>query len=274
MRVFRAAIGVLGELLVTAGVIVLLFIAWQTGYSVMIEGRAQTEVVQQLEEQLGQGDTAVLPELPEAPLVDTPAPTLDDGSVMAIIRIPKLGKGWARPVYEGISLPVLAKGPGRYPHSAMPGQVGNMAIAGHRNTHGHPFFDIDQLGVGDPIVIETRSSYVVYRVARWVIVSPTESDVVAPVPQKPSAKPTEAWLTLTTCHPKFSPTQRYIVFAKLDRVVPRKAGPPPEVRALERFGPAEVASDGVEVAGVDALGVDVDDAVAAVPFRRAAREAA
>ena len=104
-----------------------------------------------------------------------------------------------------------------------------MAIAGHRTTHGHPFFDLDALVEGDVVIIETRQSYVVYRMARSTVVRPSQSEVVAPVPQKLGAKPTEAWLTLTTCHPKFSAAQRLIVFAKLDRVVPRSEGAPPEM---------------------------------------------
>ncbi len=240
MRIFRSALGVLGELLVTAGVIVLLFVVWQVGHSVVIEARAQAGVVAEIEQQFAEGAEPGLPELPTGPLVGGAQPTLDDGAVMAIIRVPRFGADWARPVYEGITLGVLDKGPGHYPHTALPGQIGNMAIAGHRNTRGHPFFDIDQLVAGDVIVIETRSSYVVYSVARSIIVSPAQSDVVAPVPQKPGTKPTEAWLTLTTCHPKFSPTQRYITFAKLARVVPRADGPPAELKAPLAVGSAPV----------------------------------
>ncbi len=227
MRVFRATLGVIGELLVTAGVVVLLFVVWQVGYSSLIEGRAQAGVVAELEA-LGPDGTS-LPELPEGPLVGGVAPTLDDGSIMAIIRIPRFGTDWARPVYEGITPGTLAKGPGHYPRSSMPGQIGNMAIAGHRTTHGHPFFDLDALVEGDVVIIETRQSYVVYRMARSTVVRPSQSEVVAPVPQKLGAKPTEAWVTLTTCHPKFSAAQRLIVFAKLDRVVPRSEGAPPEM---------------------------------------------
>ena len=238
MRFLRATLGVLGELLVTAGVVVLLFVAWQVGYSSLIEGRAQAGVVAELE--ASSPDGSALPELPDGPLVAGTAPSLDDGAIFAIIRIPRFGADWARPVYEGITQGTLAKGPGHYPRTALPGQIGNMAIAGHRTTHGHPFFEIDALVDGDVIVIETRQSYVVYRMARSTIVRPSQSEVVAAVPQKLGAKPTEAWLTLTSCHPKFSAAQRYIVFAKLDRVVPRSEGAPPELTAAP--APAALSS--------------------------------
>lgn len=241
MRIVRGVLGVVGELLVTAGVIVLLFVAWQVGYSSLIEGREQAGIAARLQQELAQGSTT-LPELPEGPLVPGAAPSLDDGAVIAIIRVPRFGTDWARPVYEGISTDVLARGPGHYPRTALPGQVGNMAIAGHRTTHGHPFFDIDALVAGDVIVIETRTSYAVYRMVRSTIVRPSQSEVVAPVPEKLGAKPTESWLTLTSCHPKFSAAQRYIVFAKLDRLVPRTAGPPPELTATPAAAAAAPAA--------------------------------
>jgi hypothetical protein len=69
-----------------------------------------------------------------------------------------------------------------------------------------------------------------------------QSEVVAPVPEKLGAKPTESWLTLTSCHPKFSAAQRYITFAKLDRIVPRTAGPPPELTAAPAAAAAAPAA--------------------------------
>ena len=93
---------------------------------------------------------------------------------------------------------------------------------------GSPFLDLDQLRPGDPIVVETRDSWFVYRVLRRLtgdppsgipgqeIVRPTDVDVIAPVPNSPGAEPTASYLTLTTCHPRFSARQRLIVHAVLD----------------------------------------------------------
>ena len=95
--------------------------------------------------------------------------------MFAILRIPRLGAGWAKPVYEGISLDVLAKGLGHYPNTQLPGQVGNIAIAGHRAGHGNPLINIDAIQTGDVLVIETRDAYLVYRAVRHTIVPPTRA---------------------------------------------------------------------------------------------------
>ena len=65
-----------------------------------------------------------------------------------------------------------------------------------------------------------------YAVERHDIVAPTAVEVVAPVPEKPGARPNAAYLTLTACHPKYSAAQRYVVFAKLVRTYPRAGGLP------------------------------------------------
>jgi sortase A len=129
-------------------------------------------------------------------------------------------------VLQGTDHDTLTAGVGHYPGTAMPGGVGNFAVAGHRTTYGRPFHDIDRLAQGDTIVVETRTSYVVYAVDRHVIVTPDHVEVTAPVPQHPGVRPTQRWMTLTACHPKYSASQRYIVFARLVRTIPRAEGLP------------------------------------------------
>jgi sortase A len=114
----------------------------------------------------------------------------------------------------------------------MPGQVGNFAVAGHRTTYGRPFHNIDLLQKGDIIVVETKSDYVVYAVGRQVIVTPEHVEVIAPVPQRPGVKPAQAWMTMTSCHPKFSARERYIVFAELVKSIPRAKGLPESYMAV------------------------------------------
>ena len=108
-------------------------------------------------------------------------------------------------IVEGIGDEDLARGPGLYPHSPMPGQAGNVAIAGHRNSHGAWFLNLHLLEAGDEIVIESpigryryevESTFVVSRDA-WEVVEATEEPV----------------LTLTTCHPIGSVQQRLIARA-------------------------------------------------------------
>ncbi len=224
MNRVRTAVSVLGELLITAGVVVLLFVVWQLGYVAQVDSQAQAGVVSELEQQFTQGTLAPTP---------TAAPDdgeLADGSVFAILRVPRLGgPTWAKPVYEGVGNATLAKGLGRYPTSQLPGQIGNTAIAGHRAGHGNPLIDIDAIKPGDVMIVETRDSYAVYRAERSKIVPPTQTDVIAPVPGQSGAVPTKAYLTLTSCDPRFGSTNRFIVWAALDRVIPRSEGLPPEL---------------------------------------------
>jgi sortase A len=97
----------------------------------------------------------------------------------------------------------------------MPGAVGNFAIAGHRTTYGKPFNRIAELQVGDPIVIRTQHAWYVYTVTSTEIVDPGQVGVIAPVPDKPGATPTARMITMTTCTPMYSASQRYVVHGEL-----------------------------------------------------------
>jgi sortase A len=121
------------------------------------------------------------------------------------IRIPKLGL--VHPIYEGVTLTVVDHGPGHWPGSAMPGQVGNAVFAGHRVTHSHPFRNLDRLVPGDEIVFVTATGTSTYRMTKQEIVRPTDTWIVTPTPT-----PT---LTLFACHPPGSAAQRIVVRADL-----------------------------------------------------------
>ncbi len=244
MRVVRGVVGVVGELAITAGVLLLLFVVWELGFVAVTTNRAQAATVESLERQFAQATppttpsgsptgsptgTATTPGTTQSP-TQSPTPALS-GDVFAILRIPRLGAGWAKPVYQGVGADVLAKGIGHYPDTQLPDAVGNAAFAGHRAGHGNPLIDIDTIQPGDAIVVETASAYVVYRAVRSEIVPPTDVSVLAPVPEQPGVVPTEAWLTLTSCEPKYGSTNRFIVFAKLDRSVPRDQGLPADALA-------------------------------------------
>ncbi len=114
----------------------------------------------------------------------------------------------------------------------MPGQVGNFSFAGHRVTYGKPFNRIAELVPGDKVIIETVNTYYVYTIVSSEIVLPTDVRVVLPVPNQPGAKPTQAMLTMTSCHPEFSSRERYVQHAVLDQTLPRAGGLPPEVLAV------------------------------------------
>ncbi|MGI8681140.1 MAG: class E sortase, partial [Mycobacteriales bacterium] len=130
-------------------------------------------------------------------------------------------------IVEGVARGDLRRGPGHYPGSAMPGQVGNFAVAGHRTTYGAPFGRLDELRPGDAIVLETRASWLTYRVTGTRVVAPNEVAVTAPVPDAPGRQPTQASLTLTTCNPRYSARQRLVVFGLLAKTVPNAGGSAP-----------------------------------------------
>lgn len=139
----------------------------------------------------------------------------------AVIRIPRLGL--VAPVAQGVGKSgVLDKGyVGHYPRTAQPGQAGNFALAGHRNTHGEPFRYINRLRRGDRIAVETRDAVYTYTVDRTLArTSARDSGVIAAVPRsnvKPYAGYTTAgsYVTLTTCTPEFTSRYRLVVWGKL-----------------------------------------------------------
>lgn len=153
-----------------------------------------------------------------------PAPQAGEG--FGILHIPALGDDWSWVVVEGVDDQDLARGPGHFPETALPGEIGNFAVAGHRATHGEPFADLDRLQETDPIVVETVAGWLVYEVT-WVrILSPSATEVLAPVPGHPGEKASQRTMTLVTCHPRWSSSERLVVGAQLVERRTVEAGPP------------------------------------------------
>lgn len=223
-RVVRGAVHGLGELFITLGVLLLLFVAWQLWWTDIAAGQTQRALTHTLEREWGQ---------PQAPHPSGKVSSVDlkeipMGDAFALIRIPRFGHDYVRPILQGVDLDILDEGVGHYPDSAKPGEVGNFAVAGHRVTYAKPFNQIAELKNGDAVVVETRDTWYVYRVQSHVIVTPDRVDVVAPVPEHPGQKPTERMMTMTACHPKFSARERYVVFSKLETVLPKTGGAIPD----------------------------------------------
>jgi sortase (surface protein transpeptidase) len=231
---WRVLVRGVGELLVTAGLIVLLFVVYEVYVTDLLNDRTQDQLTQQIHDQWD--DAAAVPVAPEV------------GQPLAVLHIPRLGTDYARVVLEGTAEDQLSRGPGHYVGTALPGQPGNLALAGHRVGKGSPFLDADQLRPGDPIVVETADSWFVYRVLGdpdtgdyttdpsgipgQQIVRPTDVAVIAPTPGAVGVAPSAAYLTLTTCHPKYSARQRLIVHAVLDGGAISKADTPDGPPAL------------------------------------------
>jgi sortase A len=201
---------------------VLLFAAYEVWGKTAIVGAHQEDLNRQLSQQWdgepAQPNPSVAPST--APSAKVP-PAQPAGKAIARIYIPKMKKQWA--VVQGVAPADIRYAPGHYPSTVMPGEVGNFSVAGHRTRA--IFWDLDQLKVNDLIVVETSAQWHVYKVTLSHIVSPTAVQVVAPVPNQPGVAPTEAFLTLTTCNPKFDNYQRLIVHAKLDRSQPHSQKP-------------------------------------------------
>lgn len=130
---------------------------------------------------------------------------LADGDALGTISARAIGLD-ARMV-EGVSPSALRRGPGHYPDTALPGERGTVALAGHRTTYGAPFRRLDDLEPGARISLELPHGRWTYKVERTRIVPPTATWVTRRVGYD--------HLVLTACHPLYSATHRIVVFARL-----------------------------------------------------------
>ncbi len=227
IKIIRGA----GWSFIWVGVYLMGFVAYQLWFTNILTSRDQSALAASLPENFA---NAVIEEVPYQPAViielgdDPPAPSPPDptrillqesegpvGDAFAQIRIPKIDLDVT--VVEGVRRRDLKKGPGHLSGSPLPGQPGNSVLSGHRTTYGAPFGDLNDLAPGDRIEVETAVGIHIYEVREApdecrdedgdCIVRPTDLWVTEPREG--------AWLTLTTCHPKFSARKRLIVFAEL-----------------------------------------------------------
>ncbi|MGI5350017.1 class E sortase [Streptomyces sp. CA-250714] len=216
----------IGEVFITCGVLMLLFVAYQLWWTNVLADQQAGGAADKLHQQWDEhkpGD-GMDPE--------RKAGAFKPGEGFAIIHIPKIDI--SRPIAEGISKPkVLDKGMvGHYDEkplkTAMPwDKKGNFALAGHRNTHGEPFRYINRLEPGDEVVVETQSKYYTYKVTRQLpSTSPSDTGVIDPVPPKSGYTKPGRYITLTTCTPEFTSKYRLIVWGKMVDERPRSKGKP------------------------------------------------
>jgi sortase A len=234
----RRAIAGIGRTLVTLGLLILLFVVYQLWGTGIFTARAQESLKNTFQQELRQNQaendtvgpvpttvgtakptgttsTTVVYSNRLSPLV-TPA----EGAVEGVIKIPRIGITFY--YVEGTSRDDLKKGPGHYPGTPLPGTIGNAAIAGHRTTYLHPFWGLDDLKVGDDIIIQTTAGTTFdYQMYAQLIVKPTDVWVVDNTPGPE--------LTLTACNPKGSAAQRIVIKAKL---APAKSAKPTKPRPL------------------------------------------
>lgn len=242
-------VGILGELLILAGALLALFVVWQLFYTdVQSERvqRAEVEETEWLEPSVIDGvvaeeipDDGFIPEHMKMRGIDPPAMEYPGFTeAFASMMVPRWGEDYIKMVHEGVTRPDVLDplGIGHYPsekwNTVMPGETGNFALSAHRTTYGKPFADVSELEEGDSLIFQTKDAWFVYKVERWKIVYPDEVEVIAPMPDQPGVAPDDRYITLTTCHPKFSAAERWVVHGRLDYWAPTGHGIPEELVEL------------------------------------------
>ena len=231
-----SAIGILGEVLITAGVVSFLFLGWQLWFNDLVVGAQQNSAGANL----AKGWTGSIPNHTQVnpvpkdygePIVET-APK--DAVQFAVMYVPRFGPNYVRSISEGVSTTAVLNenGIGHYPGTQMPGQLGNFAVAAHRTTHGAPFNLIATLRVGDKIYVQTKDGYFTYEFRGLEYVRPTGVGVLDPVPQDAGATPTNRVLTMTSCNPMFEATERIIAYAAMTSWQPTSAGAPAPIASV------------------------------------------
>ncbi|MEU8587949.1 class E sortase [Streptomyces sp. NPDC048664] len=256
----RRALWTGGEVLVTVGLVLMLLVVHQLWWTNREARRGADRKVEALERQWGEGrggpksgepggysgassDSGTLNTYGSSGSSGSPGPRGPAGSpdssrrggplrpavseAYAVLVVPRLSL--RAPVAEGVGkADVLDKGyVGHYPGTAQPGQAGNFALAGHRNTHGEPFRHLDRLRRGDTVTVETGAASYTYVVDQVLPrTSAADGGVIAPVPRSrvaPSYGYSRAgrYLTLTTCTPEFTSRYRLVVWGTLVSARPR-----------------------------------------------------
>ena len=206
-------LALLGLVLLAATLAVSGFLGWQVYGTTWLARSAAAESVAQLRDQWAAATPTAPDEQGEPPAEVVPAA----GEAAWILRIPTLDVEW--PIASGVEAGLLQQAVGWYPSTALPGQVGNFALAGLRLTHGAPFADLLSLEVDDEVIIETPLATYTYRITlppAQLTVHRDDSWVLEPVPGKPDLAPTEAILTLTTHEDLIDTPDRAVGFGVLD----------------------------------------------------------
>lgn len=268
MRLARVLSGV-GRLLIWAGALVLLFVAYQLWGTNLAEARAQGGLEDDFAALLESSATTTSTTTTTSTVVDddtttttttavsAPPPPVE-GEAVARIVIPRIGVD--KIVVSGVSRDDLKRAPGHYPGTPLPGQAGNAAIAGHRTTYGAPFHRVDELEPGDEILVTTLQGSFRYEVFGSEIVLPSAVEVVQ--------DQGDDRLTLTSCHPKFSARQRIIISARLvDEPAP--APPPRPAEPTDELADEPLDDDPAPAAsGPEIETLDGDDTRTAGPALR------
>ncbi|TDW30225.1 sortase A [Cryobacterium psychrophilum] len=238
VRVF----GVIGELLITGGVLVMLFIGWQLWWNDMIVAREQSRAAAAIstgwiDEARQHSEQDAAPAAPGEPGYGNPVVATAPGNAQpfAVLYVPRFGADYHRTVAEGTGRNVLNSttlGIGHYPDTQMPGEVGNFAVAAHRSAYGGGMHLINELQLNDAIYVQTADGYYTYRFRDMEYVAPSRIEVLSPVPNAPGVAPLDRIITLTSCNPLYSTAERIIAYGVLESWKPISAGAPAELAPI------------------------------------------
>ncbi|BAR07465.1 sortase family protein [Scardovia inopinata] len=221
-RFFASLAGFIGEILITAALIVGFYIVWQVWWTGVLSQKEQaqddqTQTSSWTSAKSSSGYTIAPAYQPGTAPVEKGAYVT--GKVIAKIYIPRFGAKWSRNIVEGTSLQQLnMHGLGHYSQTQRAGAVGNFAVAGHRAGYGEPLAHVDQFTSGDKIVVRTQNYWYVYQYTGHEIVEPADIRVVYPVPNHPEQTAKDRLITLTTCEPRYAyitAAHRWITYGKL-----------------------------------------------------------
>jgi sortase A len=234
-----SVVGVLGEVLITAGVLVLMFLGWQLWLQDIIVGAQEhDQAIKQSQEWSSSKAVTTPAGSTTVPVAKAPA----NAVVFAHLIVPRWNQPgqprYIRTIAQGVGASaVLNKNNlGHYPTTQMPGEVGNFAIAAHRSAYGGNLHLIHELHVGDHIFVEMPAGWYQYSFRNLQYVQPTEVGVIDPVPEVPGVQPVDRMITLTSCNPFYSTAERIIAYGDFDKFFPRDTSKPAD------GAPAEIAN--------------------------------
>jgi LPXTG-site transpeptidase (sortase) family protein len=221
-----ATISVIGEILITVGLVLALFVVYSLWWTNVVADRHEKQAAAKVRQQWAQS----------APN-DPPAKSLDTKDGIGFLHVPAMGKNYEVLVKKGTSTEVLNEGVAGYytdpTPAAMPwAPAGNFTLAAHRDGHGAKFHNIDKINVGDPVVFESKDTWYVYKVYK-ILDQTSKYDVAVTdqIPKESGKTKPGRYITLTTCTPVYTSRYRYIVWGQLVRTqkVDAQRTPPPEL---------------------------------------------
>jgi sortase A len=234
--------GVTGEILITAGALMGLFLAWHLVWNDTIQGQSQKDSAASFaQEWQKQDSTGIQREPSEEPAKasdEEPPVTAvaNEGEAFALLYVPRFGEDYVRNIAEGVDVETVLNsnflGVGRYSESDQLGQMGNFALAAHRNAWGGSFSKINELRIGDHIYVEVPEGWHSYTFRNLEYVWASEVEVLNSFPRMEGENTSSRIITLTSCHPRFSVAERIIAYGVYEGWYPRSNGPPEEISKI------------------------------------------